>query len=144
SHFAFGQDSLVIDNIRLEALKKVLTWEETGKQPDTIYIKENKYVLSKTERDSIFNSVYLQEKTQQLLKNYENGVDKDIFLTENHFNFLAVLNSNLVHYKKKRNLLIDRIKHDEQTIIVKKRNIQTHSDRISPSRFNLSNNKQPV
>ncbi|PKP24666.1 MAG: hypothetical protein CVU03_11310 [Bacteroidetes bacterium HGW-Bacteroidetes-2] len=115
-----------------------------GKQTDTVYIKENKYVLSKSERDSIFNSVYLQEKTQQLLKSYETENNKNIFLAENHFNFLSVLNSNLVHHKKKRNLLIDRIKQDEQSILTKNKNIKTSSDRISPSKFSSSDNKQSV
>lgn len=140
SNFSFGQDSLsVIKNV-----VKGLDLEKTHYQTDTIYIRDNKYVLNKFERDSIFNSVYLQEKTQQLLKNYETENDKDIFLTENHFNFLSVLNSNLVHYKKKKNLLVDKIKHDEQTITTKNKNIKTSSDRISPSKFNPLNNKQSV
>lgn len=140
SHFAFGQDSILI----IKNAVKGLDLEKTGNQSDTIFIRENKYILNKSERDSIFNSVYLQEKTQQLLKNYEIENNKDIFLPENHFNFLSVLNSNLVHYKKKRNLLIDRIKHDEQTITTKNRNIRTYSDRISISKPNSSNNKQSV
>lgn len=140
SNFGFGQDSLLV----VKNAVKGLDLEKSGNQSDTIYIRENKYVLSKSERDSIFNSVYLQEKTQQLLENYETKNNKDIFLAENHFNFLSVLNSSLVNNKKKRNLLIDRIKHDEQTIITKNRNIKTYSDRISSSKFNSSNNKQSV
>lgn len=140
SGVAFGQDSILI----IKNAVKGLDLEKTGNQSDTIYIRKNKYVLNKSEKDSIFNSVYLQDKTQQLLKNYEMENDKDIFLAENHFNFLSVLNSNQVHYKKKKNLLIDRIKHDEETILVKNKNIQTYSDRISSSKFNSSNNKQPI
>ncbi|MEX0996313.1 MAG: hypothetical protein WDZ45_04635 [Flavobacteriaceae bacterium] len=140
SNFSFGQDHFLV----MKNAVKGLDLEKAGNQSDTIYIKENKYVLNKSERDSIFNSVYLQEKTQQLLYSYETVNNNDIFLAENHFNFLSVLNSNLVHYKKKRKLLIDRIKHDEQTITTKNRNIQTHSDKISPSKFKSSANKQSV
>lgn len=140
SHFAFGQDSLFIEKNSIKTSDLVIT----GVQSDTIYIRTNKYILNKSEKDSIFNSVYLQEKTQQLLNSYETKNNKDIFLTENHFNFLSILNSNLVHYKKKRNLVIDRIKHDEQTILTKNRNVKTYCDRISPSKFNSPNNKQPI
>lgn len=136
TNFTFGQDS--ISNINYSNLKK------GDIQPDTIYTRENKYVLSKSERDSIFNSVYKQEKTQRLLKKYETERNKDIFLIVNHFNFISILNSTLVNYKKKRNLLIERIKHDKQTIVTKKRNIKTYTDRISLSNYNSSNKKQPV
>lgn len=140
SNFSFGQDSL----LDIKNTVKGLDLEKAVNKSDTVYIRENKYVLNKFERDSIFNSVYLQEKTQQLLKNYDTENDKDIFLAENHFNFLSVLNSNLVHYKKKKKLLIDRIKNDEQTIAPKNKNIKTSSDRISLSKFNLINNEKSV
>lgn len=132
----FSQDTLV--GI------KGLTFEEINKQVDTIFIKENKYVLSKADKDSIFNSVYLQEKTQQLLESYKIGNNQDIFLAENHLNFLSILNSNLVQYDIKRDFLINRIRHDEKTIKTKGRNIITYSDRISPPQSNTTNNKQPV
>ena len=135
SHFAFGQDSPVVtkDSLKLTSFLNGNYAQPKPSLPQT-------HILSKQEKDSIYNSCYLLERTQQLLREYEKGTNKDIFLAENHFNFLSVLNSNLVHYKKKRNLLIDRIKNDEKNIKTKNKFILTHSDRISTSNIN----RQPV
>lgn len=135
SHFAFGQDSPVVtkDSLKLTSFLNGNYAQPKPSLPQT-------HILSKQEKDSIYNSCYLWERTQQLLREYEKGTNKNIFLAENHFNFLSVLNSNLVHYKKKRNLLIDRIKNDEKNIKTKNKFILTHSDRISTSNIN----RQPV
>lgn len=135
SHFAFGQDSLVVatDSLKFTSFLNGKYAQPKPSLPQT-------HILSKQEKDSIYNSCYLWERTQQLLRDYEKGTNKDIFLAENHFNFLSVLNSNLVHYKKKRNLLIDRIKKDDKNIKTKNKFILTHSDRISASNIN----RQPV
>lgn len=115
SHFAFGQDSLVVAKDSLVNVISTLkagnyTLPQSGVPP----IYKNTYVLSKQDKDSIWNAVFTEDKTQDLYHRFQSSKDKRIYLLENQINLFAVLNSNAVNSKLKTELLLGKFEYDQK------------------------------
>lgn len=115
SHFAFGQDSLVVEKKSFANIISTLN----GKYPEhktsslpPIY--KNTYVLNKQEKDSIWNAIFSENKTQDLFQNFQTSKDEKIYLVENQINLFAVLNSNSVNSKNKTELLLGKFEYDQK------------------------------
>lgn len=113
SHFAFGQDSLVIakDSINIFSVLNGKYPEPKSSVPP---IYKNTYTLNKQEKDSIWNTIFSENKTQHLFKLFQKSKDEKIYLIENQINLFAVLNSNTVNSKLKTELLLGKLEYDQK------------------------------
>lgn len=115
SHFAFGQDSLLVAK---DSLAQIISTLNAGSytlpQSSVPPIYKNTYVLSKQEKDSIWNAVFSEDKTQDLFQSFQTAKNEKIYLIENQINLFAVLNSNFVNSKTKTELLLGKFKYDQK------------------------------
>lgn len=115
SHFAFGQDSLLVAK---DSLAQIISTLNAGSytllQSSVPPIYKNTYVLSKQEKDSIWNAVFSENKTQDLFRSFQTSKDEKIYLVENQINLFAVLNSKSVNSKTKTELLLGKFKYDQK------------------------------
>lgn len=115
SHFAFGQDSLVVEK---KSLVNIISTLKAGSytlpQSSIPPIYKNTYVLNKQKKDSIWNAVFSEDKTQDLFQSFQTAKNEKIYLIENQINLFAVLNSNFVNSKTKTELLLGKFKYDQK------------------------------
>ncbi|GEM_PF-1072249 len=83
---------------------------------DTIYLYINEYQLNTKEIDSIWHSIYLRGQTQHLLKAYLKNKHNNIFLPKSYVNLISIFKSGQISYKTKQDLLVDKIRFDDETI----------------------------
>lgn len=113
SHFAFGQDSLVVAKDTANIFS-VLNGKYPEHKSSVPPIYKNTYVLNKQEKDSIWNAVFSENKTLDLFQSFQTSKDEKIYLIENQINLFAVLNSNSVNSKTKTELLLGKFKYDQK------------------------------
>lgn len=114
SHFAFGQDSLVVAKDSFINIISTLNGKYPEPKSSIPPIYKNTYVLNKQEKDSIWNTIFSENKTQDLFQNFQTSKDEKIYLVENQINLFAVLNSNSVNSKTKTELLLGKFKYDQK------------------------------
>lgn len=114
SHFAFGQDSLLVAKDSLVNIISTLNGNYPQLKSSVPPIYKNTYVLNKQEKDSIWNTIFNEDKTQDLFQSFQTAKDEKIYLIENQINLFAVLNSNSVNSKTKTELLLGKFKYDQK------------------------------
>lgn len=114
SHFALGQDSLLVAKNSLVNLISPLNGKDPQLESSLPPIYVNTYVLSKKEKDSIWIIIFKENKTQQMFKNFQTSKDEKIYLVKNQINLFAILNSNIVDSRTKTELLIGKFKYDQK------------------------------
>lgn len=114
SHFAFGQDSLVVPKDIVNIVSTLNGNYPEHKTSSIPPVYKNTYVLNKQEKDSIWNAIFSENKTQDLFQNFQTSKDEKIYLVENQINLFAVLNSNSVNSKNKTELLLGKFEYDQK------------------------------
>lgn len=116
---AFGQDTIDVNK-----LVKGLEIHSISGNPGTVdkdlvlVRKQNTYVLSQQDKDSVWNSIYNNAVTQNLLKDDPAIVKDNWYLPEHTQNLLAVLNVGTLRYNEKSEVLIKRIFADKERELV--------------------------
>lgn len=121
-HFAFGQDSLMVE--KDSVVNILLTLNGSYPQPKSSVppIYKNTYVLNKQEKDSIWNTFFKENKTQDLFQRFQTSKNQEIYLMENQINLFAILNSNSVNSKIKTELLLGKFEYDQKRSVKNKYN----------------------
>ncbi len=114
SHFAFGQDSLVVPKDIVNIVSTLNGNYPEHKTSSIPPVYKNTYVLNKQEKDSIWNAIFSENTTQYLLDRFQTSKDEKIYLIENQTNLFAVLNSNSVNSKFKTELLLGKFEYDQK------------------------------
>ena len=123
SHFAFGQDSLVVAKDSLANIISTLNGKYPEHKPSVPPIYKNNYVLNEKEKDSVLNTVYISEKTQNLLYRYgeikvlnayRRIKNEEIFLPENQICLVSILSAAATPPETKKELLIGKIEYDHK------------------------------
>ncbi|WLD23268.1 hypothetical protein NU10_11195 [Flavobacterium dauae] len=114
SHFAFGQDSLVVAKDSFLNIISTLNGKYPEPKSSIPPIYKNTYVLDKQEKDSIWNAIFSEDKTQDVFQHFQASKDERIYLLENQINLFAVLNSHSVNSKVKTELLLGKFEYDQK------------------------------
>lgn len=119
SHFAFGQDTINANNhVKGLEIHSISGNPGTVDKNLVLVRKQNTYVLSQQEKDSVWKSIYNNTITQNLLKDDPKIVKDKWYLPEHTQNLLAVLNLGTLSYKEKSEVFIKRIYADKERELV--------------------------
>lgn len=119
SHFTFGQDTINAINLVKGLEIQSISGNPGSVDKDLVLVrKQNTYVLSQQEKDSVWNSIYTNIITQNLLKEDPEIKSKKWYLPEHTQNLLAVLNVGTLGYKKRSEVIVKRIYADKERELV--------------------------